>query len=114
MRQLPGLVLGLQQAGLIKVDEGKRKPVESTGTDSVNMKMYVGNVTIADSSSELTSNDPSCSGNHILPAGLDKEEKREVAIISGDIAEDPKSPQESHPKDTESPNENAVIEEPVA
>lgn len=110
MRQLPALVLGLQRAGLMKVNEGKRKSVENTRIDVVNTAMHVSNVGLTNSRLEATPNDPSSGGNHIAPISSDREEKREVTDISKDISEVVEDPPEDH-QNTRSSNEVVVTEE---
>jgi len=112
MRQLPALVLGLRQAGLLKVDGGKRKPVEKTENEAVDIVMHVGDVALANSSPGVTSNGPP-SGNDNLPSTMNNEEKLQNPIISRDISEYTKDPPEDQPNDTESPDEIARTEETI-
>jgi hypothetical protein len=81
-RLLPALVLELRQAGFMKAEEGKRKSVDNTGADAVNIAMHVGNVGLTDSQPEATPNDPSGGGNHIAPANSNGEKKQEITDFS--------------------------------
>jgi hypothetical protein len=82
MRQLPQLVLGLQQAGIMKADAGKRKSVENNATDVVKIAEHGGSVGFIANKPEITPNDPFEGRNHIAPANYNEEEEREIADIS--------------------------------
>jgi hypothetical protein len=83
MRQLPQLVLGLQQAGIMKADGGKRKSAENNATDVVNSAEHVGSVGFIANQPGVTPNDPLEGRNSITPTNYNEEGKREIADISG-------------------------------
>jgi hypothetical protein len=76
MRQLPQLVLGLQQAGIMKADGGKRKSAENSAE-------HVGSVGFIANQPGVTPNDPLEGRNSITPTNYNEEGKREIADICG-------------------------------
>jgi hypothetical protein len=83
MCQLPALVLGLCPEGLMKVDEGeKRTTGEKTENEADSLPLHINE--LADGGPEPNFNDRS-DGNDNLPSYLNKEEEREVIVISRDI-----------------------------
>ena len=103
MCQLPALVLGLCPEGFMKVDEGKKRTTgEKTENEADNLPLHFNE--LADGGPEPNLNNRS-DGNDNLPSYLNKEEEREVIVITKDITGNSKDRQQDQPNDTESPNE---------
>jgi hypothetical protein len=113
MRQLPELVMVLQQTGLMKGNTGNMRSEEKIRPRSANVAMHIGSTGISGNPPRPTLNDPPSPETHVATVNSDREKRQEgEGCPVGDPEDDTNTPKDlqetlqAKPESTpKSPNE---------